>query len=69
MNRVSAGLVLHLLHQEADKRGDDRYRLRPATLRSWVHRGHISRGEGGYDLREILAYLDARENRVRIPET
>ncbi|RSN65433.1 hypothetical protein DMH01_03390 [Amycolatopsis sp. WAC 04182] len=69
MNRVPAALVVRLLHQEADKRGDDRYRLKPATLRKWVQRGHITRGDGGYDLREILVYLDGRENGVRIAET
>jgi hypothetical protein len=63
MNRVSAADVLLLLHQEADKRGDDRFRLKPATLRKWVQRGHITRGDGGYDLKEILNYLDRRESR------
>ncbi|MFI6302157.1 hypothetical protein ACIBCH_09820 [Amycolatopsis thailandensis] len=63
MNRVPAKLVLHLLHQEADRRGDDRYRLKAATLRKWVQRGHITRGGGGYDLKEILNYLDSRESK------
>lgn len=34
----------------------------PITLRSWVYRGHISRQEGGYDLREILDYIERRES-------
>jgi hypothetical protein len=61
MNRVPASTVLLLLHQEADKRGDDRLRIKTTTLRSWVHRGHITRGDGGYDLREILTYIEQRE--------
>lgn len=62
MNRVPAGLVVHLLHQEADARGDDRYRISAATLRKWVQRGHISSGKpDGYDLQEILAYLEHRQ--------
>ncbi|ANN16229.1 hypothetical protein SD37_11635 [Amycolatopsis orientalis] len=64
MNRVPAKLVLHLLNQEADKRGDDRLRLKSATLRSWVHRRHITRGSGGYDLAEILRYLEQRDRRA-----
>jgi len=35
--------------------------LRPATLRSWVYRGHISRGSGGYCVTEIREYLEARD--------
>src|SRR5438445_11939514 len=37
----------------------------PITLRSWVHRGHISRQEGGYDLAEIVKYSEIRENRMK----
>lgn len=68
MNRVSAADVLLLLHQEADKRGDDRLRITPTTLRSWVHRGHITRGGGGYDLAEILRYLEQRDRPARHTE-
>jgi hypothetical protein len=64
VNRVPASQVLLLLHQEADKRGDNRLRIKAVTLRLWVYRGHITRGPGGYDLREILDYLDSRENTV-----
>lgn len=60
MTRVRAADVVLLLHQEADRTGDERYRVTATTLRSWVHRGHITRGPGGYDLAEILAYLDRR---------
>jgi hypothetical protein len=35
--------------------------LSAATLRSWVHRGHITRGKGGYCLTEIRTYLDRRD--------
>lgn len=53
MTRVPAHLVLVLLRQSG-------IHISPATLRSWVRRGHITRGPGGYDLREILNYLDRR---------
>jgi len=61
VKRVPASLAVLLLHQEADARGDDVLRVRPATLRKWVQRGHITRGPGGYDLAEILTYLEQRE--------
>lgn len=60
MNRVPAKLAVLLLHQEADARGDNELRIGAATLRKWVERGHITRGDGGYDLREILTYLEHR---------
>jgi hypothetical protein len=61
VNRVPAKLAVLLLHQEADAQGDERLRIGPATLRQWVRRQHITRGPGGYDLREILAYLEHRD--------
>lgn len=61
MNRVPAKLAVLLLHQEADARGDERLRIGPATLRQWVRRGHLTRGDGGYDLAEVLAYLEQRD--------
>lgn len=66
MTRVPASDVLLLLHAEADRTGDERYRVTGATLRSWVHRGHITRGRGGYDLAEILDYLDRRDASQRV---
>jgi hypothetical protein len=51
--RVPASLALLALRQSG-------YRLSPVTLRSWVARGHITRGPGGYCLREIVSYLDRR---------
>lgn len=65
MKRVPAALVLLLLHQEADARGDGRYRIGAATLRQWVRRQHITRGPGGYDLAEILAYLERRDGLIK----
>ncbi|SFO60013.1 hypothetical protein [Amycolatopsis rubida] len=62
--RARAADVVLLLAQEADRTGDDRYRVTPATLRQWVRRGHITRGDGGYNLREIVAYLDRRDAKI-----
>lgn len=53
MERVPAELALLALRQSGHK-------ISPSTLRMWVHRGHITRGPGGYDLAEILNYLDRR---------
>jgi hypothetical protein len=65
--RVPAWAVLELLHQEADKTGNERHRITAATLRSWAHRGHISpAGRDGYDLGEILGYLDHRATPTRV---
>lgn len=61
MKRVPASLAVLLLHQEADARHDERLRVGAAALRQWVHRGHITRGPGGYDLAEILTYLEGRK--------
>lgn len=61
MNRVPAALAVLLLHQEADARGDESLRITAGALRNWVWRGHITRGPGGYDLSEILTYLEHRE--------
>jgi hypothetical protein len=33
--------------------------VKPATLRQWRSRGHLSKGDG-YDPAEILRYLQAR---------
>jgi hypothetical protein len=52
--RVPIALALLYLSQS----GID---LSPATLRSWVHRGHITRGKGGYCLTEIRLYLERRD--------
>lgn len=39
------------------------YQLSACTLRKWVQRGHITRGKGGYCVREIREYIDKREGR------
>lgn len=54
MNRVPASLAVVMLAASG-------HPVSPITLRSWVYRGHISRQEGGYDLREILDYIERRE--------
>ncbi|MBB1153984.1 hypothetical protein [Amycolatopsis dendrobii] len=66
--RARAADVVLLLHVEAARReengdpdGAERLRITTTTLRSWVHRGHITRGDGGYSLVEVLAYLDRRQ--------
>ncbi|WP_116043979.1 hypothetical protein [Amycolatopsis palatopharyngis] len=51
--RVPATVALSLLARSGHK-------LSAVTLRQWVHRGHITRGPGGYDLLEIVNYLDNR---------
>lgn len=61
--RVPLRLALHLLHREADRTGNEDYRVRAATLRQWKTRGHISAGPG-YDLTEITSYLDNRGTRA-----
>lgn len=53
MTRVPASLALLALRQSG-------HQLSAATLRKWVQRKHITRGPGGYDLREILDYVTAR---------
>lgn len=53
MTRVPARLALLALRQSG-------HHIKPGTLRAWVARGHITRGPGGYDLTEIVAYLDTR---------
>jgi len=53
MKRVPVDVVLAMLAHggiEANAR----------QIRNWRLRGHISRTKDGYDLREILTYLDAR---------
>lgn len=53
MKRVPVDIVVLMLAQggiEANAR----------QIRNWRLRGHITRTEEGYDLREIITYLDAR---------
>ncbi len=60
MSRVAAADVILLLHQEADRTGNNTLRIKASTLRKWVQRGHITGGRRGYDLAEIVAYVDSR---------
>jgi hypothetical protein len=57
--RVPARLALLALRQSG-------HTIAPATLRSWVHRGHITRTADGYDLGEIVSYLDRRAERDHV---
>jgi hypothetical protein len=54
MERVPAELALLLLRQSG-------YNISGSTLRSWVHRKHINRYPDGYDLVEIVEYIERRE--------
>lgn len=67
MKRVPAYLAVLILHQEADRTSDERYRISAATLRKWVQRGHITRGLGGYSLDEIEQYVTRRDVDQRVP--
>lgn len=60
MRRVPAELALLALHQSG-------YDVGPGALRTWVWRGHITRGPGGYDLAEILAYVQRRAGQHEAP--
>ena len=54
MTRVPASLALLALRQSG-------HQLTASGLRNWTARGHITRTRDGYDLREILDYLDTRK--------
>ncbi|MCI2421494.1 hypothetical protein MOQ72_29075 [Saccharopolyspora sp. K220] len=56
MNRVPAQLALLALRYSG-------HAVTGSALRNWVHRGHIRRYHDGYDLAEIVAYLDRRKTR------
>ncbi len=60
MKRVPASLALLLLHQEADRTGDERFRIAPSTLRCWAHRGKVTKTAAGYDLNEVAEYATRR---------
>lgn len=55
--RIPASLALLLLRQSG-------ITISPATLRSWVRRGRITRGEGGYCVTEIRLYIESRDTRA-----
>lgn len=52
MSRVPAALAVLLLAGSG-------VLVKPATLRQWKQRGHLSKGDG-YDPAEILAYAKSR---------
>jgi hypothetical protein len=54
MKRVPVDVVLLMLAQGG-------IQANARQVRNWRLRGHISRTKDGYDLREIVAYLDARD--------
>lgn len=54
MKRVPVDLVIMMLAQ-------DDIHVNARQIRNWRLRGHITRTKDGYDLREIVTYLDARE--------
>lgn len=54
--RIPASLAILLLRQSGIE-------ISPATLRSWVHRGHLTRAAGGYCVTEIRTYLESRDTR------
>jgi hypothetical protein len=56
VTRIPAALALLMLRQSG-------IQCSPATLRSWVHRGHLTRGPGGYCVTEIRLYIEARQER------
>lgn len=58
MTRVSAALALLALRQSG-------YDITASGLRNWTYRRHITRTAEGYDLREILRYLDTRNGDQR----
>lgn len=37
--------------------------VRPDTINVWVNRGHVIRHEDGYDVDQLLHWLDARDPR------
>lgn len=59
MTRVPAAVAVLLLALEAVDKGRPDLVVKPATLRQWKRRGHLSDGTG-YDLREIKTYVETR---------
>lgn len=59
--RVCAADLLRLLHDEADRTGDEQYRVSEPTVRKWKSRqGWKGRG---YSPAEVVEYLTARGTR------
>jgi hypothetical protein len=53
MRRVPVEAVILVLAQEGIE-------ANARQIRNWRLRGHITRTREGYDLREVLAYVDSR---------
>lgn len=53
MSRVPVDVVIAMLAQAGIK-------ANARQIRNWTFRGHITRTARGYDLREVLAYIEAR---------
>ena len=56
---VSATIVIALLHREAAAKNRPELAVTAAALWQWRRRGHIGPGPG-YDMAEIIAYVDRR---------
>lgn len=54
MKRVPVDVVIAMLAQAG-------ITANARQIRNWRLRGHITRTAQGYDLREVLAYLEARQ--------
>lgn len=55
--RVPSAVVFELLRQEG-------WSIKPASLRNWTRRGHITH-DCGYDIHEVIAYLGKRNRTSR----
>lgn len=65
MTRVPSDLVRLVLAEEAARTGRPHLVIKAASLRNWTRRGLITRTPEGYDLHEVMAYVDGREDRRR----
>jgi len=62
-SRVPAALAIQWLAAEAVRSGRPELVLKPATLRQWRARGHLSEGRGYVPL-EIYNYITSRDRRT-----
>ena len=56
ISRVPTDLALLFLRQAG-------YTIKATSLRNWTFRGYITRTSDGYDLVELTAYIERREQR------
>jgi len=66
--RVPSDLVRLVLAEEAARTGRPHLVIKPASLRNWTRRGYVTRTPEGYDLREVMAYIERREQRGRLAD-